>query len=212
MVRVLIVDDHPVFRFGVKTLLKTDTTLELAGEATTGQEAIEKILELKPDVILMDLNMPGLNGIEAIPQILALQPGVHILVLTMFEDDDSVIAAMRAGARGYLLKGAEGWEMLRAIKAVSLGEAIFSPVIAQRLMKYFGSSRSNSPAEPFPELTGREREILNLIAQGYTNNAIGEKLAISPKTVRNHISAIFSKLQVTSRLEAIGLARQAGLS
>ena len=195
----------------MQTLLKADDTLEVVGEATTGQEALSQARALQPDVILMDLNLPGLNGIEAIKQILAGHSGVHILVLTMFDDDDSVLAAMRAEARGYMLKGAEGGEMLRAIKAVSMGEAIFSPSIAPRRMQYLGAARPPSPAGPFPALTERERELLGLIAQGYTNQAIAEKLVISPKTVRNHISAIFSKLQVTSRLEAIGLAKDAGL-
>lgn len=212
MIRVLIADDHPVFRFGLRTLLKADPMLSLVGEATTGEEAIAQVSELVPDVILMDLNMPGMNGIEAIQQILADHPQVHILVLTMFDDDDSVFAAMRAGARGYLLKGAEGGETLQAIHVVSTGEAIFSPAIARRLMQYFGAPPLPSPSLPFPDLTEREREVLALIAQGYTNQAIAERLVISPKTVRNHISSIFSKLQVTSRLEAIRRARDAGMS
>jgi DNA-binding NarL/FixJ family response regulator len=212
MVRVLIADDHPVFRFGLRTLLKADSTLEIVGEATNGKEAIAQASELSPDVILMDLNMPGMNGIQAIRRILTDHPEVHILVLTMFDDDDSVFAAMRAGARGYLLKGAEGGETLQAIHVVSTGEAIFSPSIAQRLMQYFGASRPRGADQPFPDLTEREREVLALIAQGYTNQAIAERLVITPKTVRNHISAIFSKLQVTSRLEAIMRAKDAGMT
>jgi DNA-binding NarL/FixJ family response regulator len=212
MVRVLIADDHPVFRFGLRTLLKADPTLEIVGEAMNGKEAIAQTSELSPDVILMDLNMPGMNGIQAIRRILTDHPEVHILVLTMFDDDDSVFAAMRAGARGYLLKGAEGGETLQAIHVVSTGEAIFSPSIAQRLMQYFGASRPRGADQPFPDLTEREREVLALIAQGYTNQAIAERLVITPKTVRNHISAIFSKLQVTSRLEAIMRAKDAGMT
>lgn len=211
MVRVLIADDHPVFRFGLRMLLKADPALSLVGEATNGEEAMAHASALSPDVILMDLNMPGMNGIEAIRRILADHPQVHILVLTMFDDDDSVFAAMRAGARGYLLKGAEGRETLQAIHVVSTGEAIFSPAIATRLMQYFGAPRPPVPSQPFPELTEREREILSLIAHGYTNQAIAEQLVISPKTVRNHISSIFSKLQVTGRLEAILRAKDAGL-
>lgn len=211
MVRVLIADDHPVFRFGLRTLLKADQKLEVVGEAVNGEEAIAQVTELSPDVVLMDLNMPGINGIEAIRRILADHPEVHILVLTMFDDDDSVFAAMRAGARGYLLKGAEGGETLQAIHVVSTGEAIFSPAIAQRLMQYFGAPRKAGPSQVFPDLTEREREVLALIAQGYTNQAIAEQLVISPKTVRNHISSIFSKLQVTSRLEAIMRAKDAGM-
>ena len=212
MVRVLIADDHPVFRFGLRTLLKADPAMEVVGEAMNGEDAIAQAASLHPDVILMDLNMPEMNGIEAIRRILADHPQVHILVLTMFEDDDSVFAAMRAGARGYLLKGAEGAETLQAIHIVSSGEAIFSPAIAQRLMQYFGAPRLPGPSQPFPDLTEREREVLALIAQGYTNQAIAEQLVISPKTVRNHISSIFSKLQVTSRLEAILRAKDAGMS
>lgn len=212
MIRVLIADDHPVFRFGLRTLLKADPTMEVVGEATDGEEAIKLADQLAPDVVLMDLTMPGMNGIEAARRILVKHPEMHILVLTMFEDDDSVFAAMRAGARGYLLKGAEGGETLQAIRVVSTGEAIFSPTIAKRLMQYFGAPRPRGPSQPFPELTEREREVLSLIAQGYTNQAIAEQLVISPKTVRNHISSIFSKLQVTSRLEAILRAKDAGMS
>ncbi len=168
-VRVLIADDHPVFRYGLRALLSAEPTTEVVGEATTGEETIELATRLLPDVILMDLNMPGINGIEATQRILAVLPAVAVLVLTMFEDDDSVFAAMRAGARGYLLKGTEGEEMVRAI-SVAL-----------------------------------------LIAQGYTNPAIAEHLVISPKTVRNHVSTIFSKLQVASRAEAIVRARDAGM-
>ncbi|GAC1349525.1 MAG: response regulator transcription factor [Ktedonobacteraceae bacterium] len=212
MIRVLIADDHPVFRFGLRTLLKADPAMEVVGEAMNGEDAIAQAASRHPDVILMDLNMPEMNGIEAIRRILAGHPLVHILVLTMFDDDDSVFAAIRAGARGYLLKGAEGGETLLAIHMVSSGEAIFSPAIAQRLMQYFGAPRPPGPSQPFPDLTEREREILVLIAQGYTNQAIAEQLVISSKTVRNHISSIFSKLQVTSRLEAILRAKDAGMS
>jgi DNA-binding NarL/FixJ family response regulator len=212
MIRVLIADDHPVFRFGLRTLLKADPMMEVVGEATNGEEAIKLADQLAPDVVLMDLTMPGMNGIEAARRILVKHPEMHILVLTMFEDDDSVFAAMRAGARGYLLKGAEGGETLQAIRVVSTGEAIFSPAIAKRLMQYFGAPRPSTPSQPFPELTERECEVLSLIAQGYTNQAIAEQLVISPKTVRNHISSIFSKLQVTSRLEAILRAKDAGMS
>jgi DNA-binding NarL/FixJ family response regulator len=213
-VRVLIADDHPVFRYGLRALLSAEPTTEVVGEATTGEETIELATRLLPDVILMDLNMPGINGIEATQRILAVLPTVAVLVLTMFEDDDSVFAAMRAGARGYLLKGTEGEEMVRAISVASSGEAIFSPTIARRLMHYFGATHGLHrpvPPQDFPELTEREREVLLLIAQGYTNPAIAEHLVISPKTVRNHVSTIFSKLQVASRAEAIIRARDAGM-
>ncbi len=210
-IRILIADDHPVFRFGLRALLSAEPTTEVVGEATSGDEVIRLAAELSPQIILMDLNMPGMNGIDATRRILATMPQMNILVLTMFDDDDSVFAAMRAGARGYLLKGAEGEETIRALRAVSSGEAIFSPAIARRLMQYFGAPRPPTPTQTFPELTEREREILILIAQGYTNPAIAEKLVISPKTVRNHVSTIFSKLQVAGRAEAIIRARDAGL-
>lgn len=209
--RVLIADDHPVFRYGLRALLAAEPTIEVVGEATNGEEVIAQAAALVPDVILMDLTMPGINGIEATRRILASSPHMNILVLTMFDDDDSVFATMRAGARGYLLKGAEAEETLRAMYGVSEGEAIFSPAIARRLMQYFGASRPALPAQVFPELTEREREVLTLIAQGYTNATIAEKLVLSPKTVRNHVSNIFSKLQVAGRAEAIIRARDAGL-
>jgi len=210
-IRILIADDHPVFRFGLRALLQAEPTTEVVGEATTGEEVIAQAASLHPDIILMDINMPGMNGIEATRRLVVTNPQVSILILTMFDDDDSVFAAMRAGARGYLLKGAEGEETIRAIHAVSSGEAIFSPSIARRLMQYFGASHPQVPPVTFQELTEREREILTLIAQGYTNPAIAEKLVLSPKTVRNHVSAIFSKLQVAGRAEAIIRARDAGL-
>lgn len=213
-IRVLIADDHPVFRYGLRALLQTEaTTIEVVGEAATGEEAVALAAQVNPAVILMDVNMPGLNGIEATRRILSATPQVGILMLTMFDDDESVFAAIRLGARGYLLKGAEGEETIRAILAVSQGEAIFSPSIAQRLMGYFATPRKNPQIVPlFPELTEREREVLALLAQGYTNPAIAERLVLSPKTVRNHVSTIFSKLQVAGRAEAIIRARDAGLT
>ncbi len=210
-IRVLIADDHPLFRKGLRGLLESVTGIEVVGEATEGEEAIALAERLLPDVILMDINMPGVNGIEATRRILHVNPSVGVLVLTMYEDDDSVFAAMRAGARGYLLKGVDQEEVLRAINAVSSGEAIFSPSIARRLIHYF-STLEKTVSPVFPELTDREREVLNLIAQGHTNAAIAEKLVLSPKTVRNHVSIIFSKLQVASRAEAIIRARDAGLT
>lgn len=215
-IRVLIADDHPVFRYGLRALLHAETSMiEVVGEATTGEEAVSLAAQCLPDVVLMDLNMPDLNGIEATRRILAAAPHTGILVLTMFEDEESVLAAMRAGARGYLLKGAEGDEAIRAITAVSKGGAIFSSVIAHRLFEFFGSPQRRSPSDSprlFPELTDREREILTLIAEGYTNPAIAERLVLSPKTVRNHVSSIFSKLNVAGRSEAIILAREGGLT
>ncbi len=212
-IRVLIADDHPVFRYGMRAILGAQPDTELVGEATGGEEAISLAAELRPDVILMDLNMPEVNGIEATRKIVQENPQVGILMLTMFEDDDSVFAAMRAGARGYVLKGADGAETLRAIRAVADGEAIFGPTIARRLMGYFASSRqdADSTLQPFPDLTERERDVLDLIAQGYTNTAIAGRLYISPKTARNYVSNIFAKMQVADRAQAIIRAREAGL-
>jgi DNA-binding NarL/FixJ family response regulator len=209
-VRILIADDHPVFRFGLRALLGAESDFTVVGEATTGEETLALAEALQPDVILMDINMPGLNGIEATRRALEVSPGIGVLIITMFEDDASVFAAMRAGARGYLLKGAAGEETIRAIRSVSEGEAIFSPSVARRLIQYF-SAPPVEQAPLFPELTEREREVLQLIAQGYTNAAIAERLTLSPKTVRNHVSNIFGKLQVAGRAEAIIRARDAGL-
>ena len=208
--RVLIADDHLLFRDGLRALLASAPDTELVGEATTGEEALDVALRLQPDVILMDLQMPGIGGIEATRRIVQMSPHIGILVVTMFADDQSVFAAMRAGARGYLLKGAKHGEMLRAIRAVGSGEAIFSPAIAVRLMEFFGSMRPMPAPQIFPELSDREREVLALIAQGYKNMEIAERLILSPKTVRNHITNILSKLQVADRTEAIIRAREAG--
>lgn len=209
--RVLIADDHPLFRDGLRTLLSAMPETEVVGEVATGEEAIAQATALQPDIILMDLHMPGLNGIEATRAILRASPHISILVLTMFEDDDSVFAAMRAGARGYLLKGADQAEIARALTVVSHGEAIFSPVIAKRLTHYFATLGNISLPQAFPELTEREREILALIAQGCNNTEIAGRLVLSQKTVRNHVSNIFSKLQVADRAQAIIRAREAGL-
>jgi DNA-binding NarL/FixJ family response regulator len=210
-IRVLITDDHPLFRDGLRTLLHSVPETEVVGEVATGEEAIAQAAALQPDVILMDLHMPGQNGIEATRAILHTSPHIGILVLTMFEEDDSVFAAMRAGARGYLLKGADQGEILRAIHAVSHGEAIFSPAIAQRLTQYFATVGHAALPSAFPELTEREREVLGLIAQGRSNGEIADRLVLSQKTVRNHVSNIFSKLQVADRAQAIIRAREAGL-
>lgn len=214
-IRVLIADDHAPFREGLRALLRSEADIETVGEAATGREAIVRVTDLQPDVVLMDLHMPDGNGIEATHAILASSPHVSILVLTMFEDDDSVFAALQAGARGYLLKGALKAEILRAIRGVSQGEAIFGPAIAKRLMSYFATLKPSAPlpsppAQAFPELTEREQEILALIAQHLTNSEIAERLVLSPKTVRNHVSNIFSKLQVATRAQAIIRAREAG--
>jgi DNA-binding NarL/FixJ family response regulator len=210
-IRILIADDQQPFREGLRALFRSLPDVEVVGEAATGQEAVTLTEKLQPDVVLMDIKMPGMNGIEATGQILSASPHISIIVLTMFDDDDTVFAALRAGARGYLLKGALKAEMLRAIRAVSSGEAIFGPAIARRLIQYFADVSPTVPTQAFPELTKREREILALIAQHYTNPAIAERLSLSPKTVRNIASSIFNKLQVIDRAQAIIRAREAGL-
>ena len=206
-ISALVADDHPVFRQGLRALLDAVPDIQLIGEAADGDAAVTAALQLKPDVVLMDLRMPGLNGIDATRKIVTADPATGILVLTMFEDDDSVFAAMRAGARGYLLKGAEQEEVSRAIRSVAAGEAIFGPTIAHRLIGYFSSTSTRA----FPELTARERQVLDLIAQGRNNRAIADTLGLTVKTVRNHVSNVFNKLQVADRAGAIVKAREAGL-
>lgn len=209
-IKVLIADDHAFYREGVRAFLSNTTNIEVVGEAGNGDEAITKAVELAPNVILMDLKMPGMNGIEATRRIHETDSNIGVLVLTMF-DDDSVFAAMRAGARGYLLKDADKDEVVRAIVAVERGEAIFSPAIAQRMIQYFSAapfaSSSKKQSDEFSELTERELEILNLIARGDNNNTIANKLSLSIKTVQNYVSSILTKLQVADRAQAIVRAR-----
>jgi DNA-binding NarL/FixJ family response regulator len=212
-ITILIADDHSPFRAGLRALMDSVEDINIVDEVGTGAEAVIKAAKLQPDVILMDIQMPDINGIEATRRILHTSPHIAILVLTMFEDDDFVFAAMRAGARGYLLKGTMKAELLRAIYAVASGEAIFGAAIARRLMNYFAEIQTPAatPAYAFPELTEREREILNFIASHQSNSEIANSLNISLKTVRNHVSNIFSKLQVVDRAQAILTAREAGL-
>jgi DNA-binding NarL/FixJ family response regulator len=209
--RVLIADDHPLFRHGINTLLSATPDFEVVGEATTGEEVINLAAFLQPDVIIMDIQMPEINGIEATRRILQVSPHIRILVVTMFDDDASVFTAMRAGARGYVLKDAQKDDMLRAIRTVGNGEAIFSPAIASRLIDFFANIGPAVSPDAFPELTEREREILDLIAQGEDNAGIARRLVLSPNTVRNYISNIYSKLQVADRAQAIIRAREAGI-
>jgi DNA-binding NarL/FixJ family response regulator len=207
---ILIADDHPLFRKGMRSLLESLPDFEVVGEAATGQAAIHLADELQPDLILMDLQMPEGGGLEAIRAIMSASPNVRILVITLFEDDDSVFAALRAGARGYLLKDSDEEEMVRAFRAVANNEAIFSPAIANRVLSFFAVSPT-LPKALFPGLTDREREILKLIAQGDTNGQIAENLSLSQKTVSNYVSNIFSKLQVADRAQAIIKARESGV-
>lgn len=211
VMRILIVEDHPVFRDGLRALLTSIPGTEVVGEAASGVEAVNHALALQPDVVVMDLDLPDLDGIGATRQIVATSPHVGVLVLTMFDDDDSFFAAMQAGARGYLLKGADQEDIRRAIRSVGDGEAILGPGVARRLMEYFSARRLESPRDAFPELTDRERQVLDLIAQGQPNPAIATRLGISTKTVRNHVSNIFTKLQVVDRAQAIIRARAGGL-
>ncbi len=214
--RILIADDHPLFRSGLRALLGAVPDMAVAGEATTGEEAVALATKVQPDVIVMDLQMPGISGIEATRRVLDQSLHVGVLIVTMFEDDYSVFAAMRTGAKGYMLKDADEEDMLHAIRAVGKGETIFSPAIARRVIDFFTGVRRSEveravPARAFPELTSREREVLDLIAQGLSNPEIAVRLYLSPKTVRNHISNIFAKLQVADRAQAIVRAREAGL-
>jgi DNA-binding NarL/FixJ family response regulator len=208
-IRVVLADDHPVVRAGLTALLSSLPGIEVVAVATTGREAVREVVTTKPDVAVLDLQMPDLDGFAATREICRVAPQVAVLALTMFEDDDSVFAAMRAGARGYLVKGAEQEEIARAIRAVAAGEAIFGPGVASRVLGFFAAPPV--VAEPFPELTSREREILDLLAGGLPNATIGQRLGLASKTVANNVSAIFTKLQVADRAQAIVRARDAGL-
>ena len=224
MIRLMIADDHTLFREGVKALLSTTPDLQVVGEAGDGAAALAQALALQPDIVLMDIHMPEVNGLQATRAVLECCPQTGVVMLTMLEDDASLFAAMRAGARGYVLNGANHEEMLQVIRAVAEGQALFGPKIAARIMNFFNqpagldTAASGSPAsEPaqeadFADLSEREREVLVLIADGYNNQEIAQKLVISPKTVRNHITSIFSKLQVADRAQAIRRARSAGFA
>ncbi len=210
-IRILVAEDHPLFRKGVVALLDSVSDFEVVGEVATGEEAVIRALELQPDVVLMDLKMPGMGGIEATREISRQSPSVRVLVVTLFEDDDSVFMALKAGARGYVLKDADEEEMIRAIRAVGHGETIFSPAVAERVLAFLTAPRPAAHEEAFPTLTEREREILALIAEGHNNSEIARRLFLSPKTVGNYVSNIFTKLQVVDRAQAIIRAREAGL-
>jgi DNA-binding NarL/FixJ family response regulator len=209
--RVMVADDSVGFREGMAALLASVDGVELVGDAVDGQEAVDRALDLQPDVILMDLHMPGRNGIEATREIVSAAPHIAVLVLTMHEDDESVFSAVRAGARGYLVKGARQAELLRAVRTVADGGAVFGPAIARRLIGFFDAAASAASSTPFPDLTEREREILDLVARGRSNHQIAAQLKIAIKTVRNHVSSVFTKIQVVDRSEAIVKAREAGI-
>ena len=211
VIRVVLADDHPVVRGGLRALLESLPLYEVVGEATDGESAVREVQLNKPDVVLMDVRMPGVDGLEATRRIRAATPDVAVLVLTMFDDDDTVFAAMKAGAQGYLLKGAEQGEIDRAIRAVVAGEAIFGPGVAARVLRHFSEPPTVRDDVPFPQLTDREREVLDLVAAGHRNAAIAEELFLSPKTVANHISSIFAKLAVADRSAAIVRARDEGM-
>ncbi|MFL6173728.1 MAG: response regulator [Marmoricola sp.] len=207
-IRVVVADDHPIVRAGLVALLSSLPDIEIAATATTGREAVREVVSTRPDVALLDLNMPELDGIAATREITRVAPDVGVLVLTMYDDDDSVFAAMKAGARGYLVKGVEQDDIARAIRSVAAGEAIFGPGVASRVLRFLTAPQA---ASAFPELTPREHEILDLLAAGLRNAAIAERMGIAAKTVANNVSSIFTKLQVADRAQAIVRARDAGL-
>ena len=209
--RILVADDHPTFRRGLRALIDSLPGIELIGEAADGEAAVEQAAQSLPDVVVMDLNMPGLNGVEATRRIVAANPSIAVLVLTMLDEDESVFAAMRAGARGYVVKGADTDDLLRALESVSRGNVVFGPAVASRVLSYLTRPLSARDPVLFPELSDREREILELLARGMSNIQIARTLVVSPKTVRNHVSNIFTKLQVNDRAEAIRRAQAAGL-
>ena len=209
-VKVVLADDHPVVRAGLAALLDSLPDIEVVAVAANGRDAVREVVLHRPDVAILDLQMPEVDGFAATREIARSAPEVAVLVLTMFDDEDSVFAAMRAGARGYVVKGAEQDEIARAVHAVAAGEAIFSPGVAQRVLRFFAAPPAPA-ADPFPELTARERQILTLLAGNLGNAAIAARLDLSPKTVANHLSSIFTKLCVADRAGAILRAREAGI-
>jgi DNA-binding NarL/FixJ family response regulator len=211
-IRVLIADDHPVFRQGLRAALADAPDIIVVGEATDGITAVTAAVQHTADVVLMDLNMPGMNGIDATRALAQTAPDVAVLVLTMFDNDESLFTAMRAGARGYLVKGADQEQIVRSITAVAAGEVVFGTGVAQRALAYFSAAPASArAARPFPELTDRESEVLRLVADGFNNTDIARRLHLSEKTARNHVSNVFAKLRVADRAQAIVRARRAGL-
>ena len=210
-IRVVIADDHPMYRYGLTAVLATQPGIAVVGEAADGQQLLSVVQDTRPDVVITDLTMPLLSGAQAAARLLAARPDLAILILTMHQDDESLFAAMRAGARGYLLKGADSTEVTAAIQAVARGEAVYGPGVAQRIIDFFSGRREPFTPHAFPELTSRECDILELLAQGSANREIASRLGITDKTVRNHLSSVFLKLQVNDRTAAALKARKAGL-
>ena len=209
MIRVVLADDHPVVRDGLRALFGSVPGIDVVGEASSGREAVRSAVTERPDVVVMDLGMPELDGISATAEIRRVAPEVAVLVLTMSDDDEAVFTAMRAGAQGYLVKGAGKDDILRAVTAVASGEAIFGPDVARRVLSFFSTPPVQQ--QPFPELSPREREVLDLLATGLSNAAIADRLGLSVKSVNNRTSSIFAKLEVAGRTEAVIRAREAGL-
>ena len=209
--RILLVDDHPLFRDGVVAALAGTDDLEVVGEADDIRSALESAERLEPDLVVMDLQLPDGSGVDAARAILASRPAVHVLVMTMSDEDEAVVAAMRAGARGYVVKGSGRADLLHALRTVAAGGAVFSPTVAARLGSYFGSLAALPGRDAFPQLTERERDVLDQLARGHDNRRIARELFLSEKTVRNHVSAVFAKLEVGDRAEAIVRARNAGM-
>jgi DNA-binding NarL/FixJ family response regulator len=210
-IRLFIADDHALFREGIRALLSATPDIVCIGEAATGEDAVRGVGEAEPDVVLMDINLPGINGIEATRQILHTHSATGVIMVTMLEGDASIFAALRAGARGYVLKGANHQELLQSIRAVAQGQVLFGAAVAARLAHFFARAQAGGADQPLPELSEREHEILDLIARHYTNPEIAQQLGIAEKTIRNHVSNIFNKLQVADRAQAIIKARKAGL-
>jgi DNA-binding NarL/FixJ family response regulator len=210
-VRVVLADDHPMYRYGVAAVLADEPRIDLVGQASTGRELLEMVATLGPDVVVTDLRMPDVDGIEVTRRLVAESPELPVLLLTMHDDDESVYGAMRAGARGYLLKGADSTELVATVLTLAAGGTAFGPAVARRIVGFFMESTTKYVQGTFPGLTPREREVLDLLAAGRRNHAIAERLGMSEKTVRNHLSSILTKLQVSDRAAAIVRAREAGL-
>jgi DNA-binding NarL/FixJ family response regulator len=211
MIRVVVADDHPVFRYGLMAVLDGTDGIETVGEAEDGNALLELVARERPDVVVTDLHMPGLDGVAATREVLARAPGTAVLVLTLHDDDTSVVAALRAGALGYLIKGADRAEIVRAVQAVAAGEAVYGPSVAQRIVGFYTGVQERYSSQVFPQLTSREREVLDLVAAGCGNHTIAARLHLSEKTVRNNLSALLTKIGAPDRAALVAAARNAGL-